>query len=440
MTKEKKNVFCPVPWNFMAIRSNGDLRVCCHANQSKSKGILKGRDDKSLNAGTANLLEARNSDLLLNMRKKMMKNEWPDECIRCQSEEQNNLRSRRDYERENWFIDNDVILEKTSIEGVIDTTDFPVHYIDLRFGNKCNLACRMCGPTDSSSWYKDYKELYNKDYFYDTHGKVQLHSKESGKLESHDYNWYESSKFWQQLEFLSKSIVHVYMAGGEPLLIDEHFDFLEKCIERGHAKNMILEYNTNLTFLNDKVVLLWSDFKEVRVGASVDGMRDVFEYQRYPAKWKTVLDNMNFLDKQRKTIFSWMALTVTNYNIFHIPDFIKWKILESGFERINSSKKRPFITHHMCHSPKHLNIRSLPSDLKEKVKQRFDDLKRWGEGIFDQEKYNALVKLCDGITGYMIAEDYNEHWDEFVKYTKKLDAIRGQDVSLVVPEYKSYMS
>jgi hypothetical protein len=439
MTKEKENVFCPVPWNFMAIRSNGDLRVCCHANQSESKGILKDSNGYSLNAGTTNLLEARNSEIMKSMRKQMMKNEWPKECIRCQSEENNKLRSRRDYERENWFIDNDVVLEKTTKEGEIDVNDFPVHYIDLRFGNKCNLACRMCGPTDSSSWYKDYVSLNNTNYFYDTHGKVQLENDKNGKLKTDDYNWYESDKFWQQLEYLSKSIVHVYMAGGEPLLIDEHFQFLEKCIELGYAKLMILEYNTNLTFLNDRIIGLWSKFKQVRVGASVDGMGDIFEYQRYPGKWPAVLENLRFLDKQPKTILSWIALTVTNYNIFHIPEFIKWKVLESDFERINSSKKRPFITHHMCHSPKHLNVRSMPIELKEKAKKSFDELKDWGKSALDKDKYETLVTLCDGITGYMLAESYEGHWSDFITYTKKLDKIRGQNISQVVPEFQQYM-
>jgi len=435
----KKNVFCPIPWNFSAIRSNGDFRVCCHANQSVGQGILVKENGANFNAATDSFESTRNAPRLKDMRKKMLDGLWPSECIRCKNEEESGLRSRRDYEKDLWFIDHEYAALNTSFDGEIKTKDFPLHYLDLRFGNKCNLKCRMCGPQDSSSWYQDYVKLHGQEYFKDTHGKVILNKSENNKYMTRDYDWHEEDFFWSYLENIADDVKKIYMAGGEPLLIDKHFDFLNRCIEKGYAKNIILEYNTNLTVLDERTVSLWSSFKTVNVGASIDGYGAVFEYQRYPAKWENVYNNMKYLDSLPKNINSWLALTVTNYNIFHLADFIKWKVKESGFKRVSSRKSKPFVTHHMCHGPKHLNIKSLHYDLKQKVIGQFLELRTWARNeSFEQEKLKILDDLLSGIEKFMMSEHYNNEWDTFIETTKKLDHLRGQSILEVVPDFKGY--
>lgn len=434
--KEEK-VFCPVPWNFTALRANGDLRVCCHANQSKSQGIIRDEFEVPMNGGNSLINDARNSTMLKNIRVNMLQEKWPEECIRCQREEGSGLRSRRDYEREHWDLTKNYAEKHTDLNGKIDIEKLPLEYIDLRFGNLCNLACRMCGPADSTSWYSDYVQLHERNHFKDTHGKVVLTKDKFGKFSCNDYAWYESPIFWNQLSDLAKKIVHIYMAGGEPLLIEQHYDFLNQCIDKGWASSIVLEYNTNLTILNKRITDLWSKFKEVRVGASVDGMEYVLEYQRHPAKWNIIFENLKKLDSTGDNIKSWLAVTITNYNIFHLPEFIKWKMLKSGFKKINSSKMKPIITHHMCHSPKHLNVRSLPIELKKLVLERFNDLSQWSEETLSSNEHHALCKIIDGISRYMMGETYDD-WDYFIEYTKKLDKIRNQDILKIVPEFKEY--
>ena len=96
------DTFCPIPWNFQAVRSNGDLRVCCQANITKNKGVLRKSDGSPYNAARDDLVEARNSDLMKIMRKNMLNGIWSEECGRCKSEEDAGLDSRRGYERERW--------------------------------------------------------------------------------------------------------------------------------------------------------------------------------------------------------------------------------------------------------------------------------------------------------------------------------------------------
>ena len=166
--------FCPVPWNFQAIRANGDIRVCCQANVTKNQGVIRKLDGTAFNAGKDSLSDARNTDMMKAIRLNMLNGEWSDECGRCKNEETSGLVSRRTYENEHWQMDVDYVKSKTKDDGSIDTGDFPVVYYDLRFGNFCNLKCRMCGPTDSSAWYDDWIKLTGTNKFKDTSGIMEI--------------------------------------------------------------------------------------------------------------------------------------------------------------------------------------------------------------------------------------------------------------------------
>jgi hypothetical protein len=261
------------------------------------------------------------------------------------------------------------------------------------------------------------------------------------KLCASEFDWPSYEPFWEQLEANAHNIKHVYFAGGEPMLIERHYDFLERCIENGSAKNMIVEYNTNMSTLPSRVLTLWESFKQVRVGASVDGMGAVLEYQRHPAKWNKILKNLHLLDNTPSNIMGWLAFTVTAYNVNHMIDFMKWKLTESNFKKINFTHKRPIITNHVAHHPKHLNIRVLPDDMKVQIVRRFEDFVQW---CYEQDfPENTLIKaqeITNSTIKYMQSESYYDtHWKEFISYTKNLDKIRNENLLDVEPMFQEYI-
>jgi hypothetical protein len=434
------NTFCPIPWNFQAIRANGDVRVCCQANVTKNQGVIRKEDGSAFNAGRDDLALARNAELMRIVRSNILNGEWSEECGRCKSEEDNGLVSRRSYENQQWPMDLDKIRRLTALDGSINPEEFPVHYYDLRFGNFCNLKCRMCGPTDSNAWYDDWIELTGTSEFKDTSGIIQITKTDKG-YHVPQFEWYNYEPFWAQLEKNMHNIEHVYFAGGEPMLIERHYDFLERCVEAGAAKNMIIEYNTNMSTLPTRVLNLWTKFKQVRIGASVDGMGAVLEYQRNPAKWDKTLYNLNKVDELPNNIISWLAFTVTSYNVLHMIDFMKWKLTESGFKRINSSNRRPIITYHVAHHPKHLNIRVLPKEFKQTVVDRYTEFLAWiDDGNFNEHIKRHAHEIVKGVINYMQSDSYYEkHWHEFVKYTNDLDRIRQENIKDIEPEFKKYI-
>jgi hypothetical protein len=433
-----KDVYCPIPWMFQAVRNNGDIRICCQANVTKNQGVVRKKDGTSYNAGKDNMVEARNADLMKIVRKNMLEGRWSQECGRCKQEEDAGLRSRREYEQE-WDFKLEDAIRITEKDGFINPDDVPLVYYDLRFGNLCNLKCRMCGPTDSHSWYEDWLQIEGGDGFQDTHGYVKLQKNSKGRLETKDYDWHSSESFWKHIESNIPNMEHVYMAGGEPLMIERHYDFLQKCVDMGRAEKMILEYNTNMTNLQPRVLKLWEKFKIVRIGASIDGIGKVLEYQRYPAKWKHVLKNLQVIDSLGSNVQAWLACTVTTLNVFHIPEFIKWKIQESGFKKINSGKKLPVLTIHVAHHPNHACIKSLPDEMKRLVREKYDNFKDWliNEGL-DPRIEQAAMKIINTIVVFMMSEDTSRKWNWFREFTRQLDLLRDQNIVDIVPEYEQY--
>ena len=434
------DTWCPIPWNFQAVRSNGDLRVCCQANITKNKGVLRKSDGSPYNAAADDLSEARNSDLMKIMRKNMFDGVWSDECGRCRAEEESGLVSRRNYEHDRWSLRKEDVIEHTATDGTIDTDKLPVTYYDLRFGNLCNLACRMCGPQDSTGWYDDWNKLYDVEWFNDTHGREQMF-KQNGKWVSNSYGWHDSDSFWKQIEANAGNVQHVYMAGGEPLLIERHYEFLERCIENGAAANMLIEYNTNMTTMPSRVINLWKNFKMIQLGASIDGYGKVLEYQRYPAEWSKVWRNIQKVDAEVDSINAWFAYTVTAYNVLHMPEFMKWKLSESGLTKFNNTNRRPIVTHHVAHNPPYLNIRVLPAAFKELVVERFNEFHNW---VISQGYSDQIIAQSDSIRksiiDYMMSADYHPtHWEEFKSYTAKMDKIRAENVTEIIPEIGAYL-
>lgn len=432
--------FCPIPWIFQAARANGDVRVCCQANVTKNKGIVRKENGEAYNAGKDNLSEARNAEMMKQMRVNMLNGVWSEECGRCKAEEESGLDSRRQYEKEKDLISYETALKITNTDGSIDTENVPVKYFDLRFGNFCNLKCRMCGPTDSNKWYEDWIKIKGNK-FKETSGEVEIKEDVSGKLYTDEYNWPEKDIFWDYLEKHAKNIEYIYFAGGEPMLIEKHYDFLQKCIDRNYSGNMIIEYNTNLTTLPTKAINLWKHFEEVRVGASIDGKEKIFEYQRHPANWNKVLKNLKKLDNTDANIYAWLATTITVYNIFDLVNFMKWKLLESGFRKINSTKRKPIITYHIAHYPKHLNIRVLPYNLKKEIVEELYNFYKLTLDVFEDENIHMQAKtIAESIESYIFSDDYYcDYWQEFISYTATLDKIRKENILNIVPKLKGYL-
>lgn len=412
------NTFCPLPWIHLATRPNGDVRVCCTANASgagaeddKSAGLIK-QDGKITNLIDNSLEEVWNSQGLRQIRLQMLNGEIPKTCTKCFEEEAQGITSKRQWETIQWQqrLDIDSIVAKTSIDGSLPVE---IPYFDLRLGNLCQLKCVMCSPHDSSSWIKDWKLQYPK---YQT---IEL-KQDQGWDRNYDYTWYQKSEFLDSMKSQSHNIKELYFAGGEPLLIPEHYKILRYMVESGNAKNCVLRYNSNGLELPDELFELWNHFKEVRFNFSIDAVGDKNHYIRYPSDWDLVTKNLRRLDDTPDHITVNIACAVQLLNILYLPELAQWKI-DQKFKKIhNHPMTNGDIGTHLVYFPSYLNVRVLPESLKKIAAERirsFTDNPRWL-----------------GFIDYMMSEDWSHKLPSTIEYLEACDSTRGLNFRQIFTE------
>lgn len=430
--------WCPLPWMGLNVRNNGDVRVCCNANVSVNQGLVSKSDGSYYNLGKDSIQDFRNADLMKEIRLSMLSGEYHDSCVRCKREAESGMESRADWERTIWHhrITEETARQLTASDGSIDTMQNPIKYMDLRFGNLCNLKCRMCGPTDSNMWYEDTVKLWGPSYK-DSGTTINLIKNSKGKHvpDVDIYSWYENPLFWKDLEAEIPVVERLYIVGGEPLMIDQHYEFLQKCIDAGRADKIIIEYNTNITNIPERAWAIWKHFERVQIGMSVDAVGPINDYIRNPSKWWKIEENMRKLDAAEGEFKIWWAATIQAYNLIHLPEMMMWKI-KQNFKRINVDvKHKSVISPHPLHNPRFLNIKIFPKESKQWIENYFNEWKlRAQTEILDDLNRKHFCKILDSYTKYMWAEDYSNEIEKFWHYTRTLDASRKENLKDVCPK------
>jgi len=453
--------FCILPWVHLSTRPDGSMRVCCTANASSvgptndkkhggQVGILKTDDGKPNNLNVSDFETAWNSDYMKNVRKQMLNGEMPPSCLKCYKEEAAGHNSKRMWETAYWSerVDVKTLIENTAEDGSVPPQ---LAYIDLRFGTKCQLACVMCSPHDSSGWVKDWKAMFPAVENASLKETMQWENK--GSYNGSSYNWHKQNPvFWEQFYEQMPNMQQIYFAGGESLIIEEHYEILEEAIRQGIAKDLELRYNSNGVEWREDLFDLWKEFKLVRFHYSVDSIKQMNNYIRYPSKWDRTREVFHILDKETSNnVEVTVACAVQALNIYYIPDFIRWK-LEEGFEKINMW---PFgaggINYHFVYHPPHLNVKVLPKWFKEECRRKYEEFYPWWEanwekgipswykGKVDYEKWRSAsygIDRLEGMLKFMESEDWSVRLPEMKEFLELCDKQRDITFAETFPEMK----
>ena len=457
----ESKTFCILPWVHLSTRPDGSMRVCCTANASSvgptndkehggQVGILKDDEGKPSNLNVADFQTAWNSSYMRNVRKQMLTGEQPPSCIKCYKEEAAGHRSKRQWETEYWSkrVNVEKLVENTEDNGSVPPQ---LAYIDLRFGTKCQLACVMCSPHDSSGWIKDWQAINPKVENAALKQTMQWSNK--GSTNGSSYNWHKQNPvFWEQFYEQIPNMQQLYFAGGEALIIDEHYDILRQCIKSGHAKNLELRYNSNGIEWKQDLFSLWKQFKLVRYHYSIDDIGERNEYIRYPSNWRRMTEVFKILDTETPpNVEVTIACAVQALNVYYIPDFLRWK-LEQNFKKIN---KWPLaaggINFHFVYHPPHLNVKVLPAQFKQQVREKFEEFYKWWEanwelGLTEEQKGKVTfeqwrsseygIKRLEGIVQFMESEDWSNRLPETKEYLELIDKQRNLKFEEVFYEMK----
>ena len=326
-----KNNFCIAPFVHLNVGPRDEITPCCvYENQSIDEF---GEIHIAIPGKVSNtLLGTWNSPTWNHLRESFLNNERPDACFMCwdyedsrQTEETDDGSTDRSY-RMHANVSNKEYLNLT------EKLETPA-WLQLKLGAKCNLTCRICSANSSNKWLAEeaISDLAVKqDLPYERVSRADQ-KKWSAKKQK-ESAWLYTDKFWNELKSISKGIRRLDFTGGEPLLIVEHYQYLEWCVEQGYAKNIYLDYCTNGTVdLTDNMKELWSHFKFINMTISMDAYGKLAEYIRTGIVWehseKNILEYNEYFRKIAKnSIGVNLSPTISSYNVYYIDELTNWCI------------------------------------------------------------------------------------------------------------------
>lgn len=396
---------CVLPWIHLAATAHGETRLCCISGQSY---LMKGEKVRPshFRLGETKISDILHSDEMQSIRHQMSAGETPTECEVCERNENLSANSKRLIENKLWG------------EGAF--VEPKLRYLDLRFGNACNLACVTCSTRDSSGWEARAVELVEKienpllqNYMSHVH---QLSKPKK------DTSWYrKGSAFWNDLISHLSDLESVYFAGGEPLIQKEHQEFLDEAIRSGSAAQMKLRYSTNATIISDELIEKWRKFRKVSIAVSMDSFAEKNDYIRYGSSWKSLVSNVRKLESQAQFEVT-CTKTVHNFNLFYLPEFVE-KLSEL---QIFQNQR---IDLNLLYTPRFLSVQALPIRLKERVAAK---LLAWNG-------YGPFSGQIDKVLAFMNAADTSDCFHEFFQFTEALDQTRGSVFKTTFPEWNEIL-
>ncbi len=404
--------FCVLPWIHLNVQPNGDIYPCCMAPYGKPIGNTK--DDT--------LEEIWNGEDMKSIRKDMFKGDRPSLCERCFLIEDSGLLSPR--KTHNYFFNSSVneLISQTNPEtGHNDK--FVLKYWDFRWSNLCNFKCRMCGVFSSSKWFEDDAALFGTNLEIEGNGVVNFNSDSKEDIMSY-------------VDKHINDVEEIYFAGGEPLIMDEHYIILEKLIAAGRT-NVRIRYNTNFSHIKFKkwdLHGLWSHFLNDPNGriflfASLDAVGKLAEVVRNGTKWNAVYENIKSCIDRKMEVH--ISPTISILNIFYINELIDMAI-EIGVDP-NTVSLNNLLT-----SPVWYDIRILPENLKIELIKKLND---YSLSIRNPQVRSIVKNAIDAWMKHMNSpfdadiEDARRH---LVRSTYILDERRDEKFLEVNPQYKEW--
>jgi len=393
------NKVCLAPWLHMHSWPNGNVYPCC----------LTGMEDNIGNLHDKSLKEIWNDEPMRKLRRDFLDGKEPPSCVRCFEQERNGQGSLRNHINRNFEHRKDLIAT-TNIDGSLD--NMHLAYWDFRFSNICNFKCRSCGPQLSSGWYDDTKKIY-------------------GGLPNDIPDPKKTINLWEQLEPYFETVEEIYFAGGEPLLMEEHYLILQRLDEMGRH-DVRLRYNTNFSTMRYKKLdafETWSRFKDIEIGASLDGMGPEGEFIRKGMDWQQTLANRERLRNEVPQALFFINCTTGVQNAYHIVDFYKWAV-ETKF--INSPDD---FRVNLIQFPLDQRVQVLPEHHKKELSKLYQDVIKFAidkGAVRVQDQFNPLIN-------FMLEQDLSEQLPFLKQKMETLDRIRNESFTSTFPKLADIM-
>lgn len=311
--------FCLAKFRQMTLHLGTGTVHSCHHPHAHKIPLNENVNDPNILFNTQKLKDAR---------KEMLSGGRPGECDFCWRVEDNDTKNihiisdRHLKSSEPWALQyHDEISEYTG-----DETIFP-SYLEVDFGNACNLRCTYCGPEYSSKWVEHLKQtgpiklLENTKHVQWAQGWQDLDNLVFKNRECNPY----IDLFWEWFPEAYKHLKHYRITGGEPLMSKETFRSIDWFINNPN-RELDFSINSNLSvpdklwdkFIDKIIQLRDSDsVNRITIYTSVEGWGERAEYGRVGLDFE--LFKKRF--EQVAALGDIRIVIMSTYNIFSITSF-----------------------------------------------------------------------------------------------------------------------
>jgi sulfatase maturation enzyme AslB (radical SAM superfamily) len=353
--------FCPMPWTGLMYNFDGSVKNCI-----RSANTLGNIKDTPIEQMVLSLPNIARQALIVDGEK-------PTNCKPCHDLE---------VGKKSFDIISDRVFYIRELKHVpLDTyrtNNFDLRTVDVRWTNLCNFACVYCGPEFSSKWANEL----------DITPLVPANT--------------QKENFKQYIFDHANQLDHVYLAGGEPLLMKENLELLERI-----RPETQLRINTNLSKVDTQVFDRICQFKNVHWIVSVETIEDEFEYVRYGGRWTDFLDNLNTIrNLGHKISFNMLHFMLNYQSVFGCVDLLT----SMGFHN-NSFIIGPLL------NPDYLNIRHLPDNVLNSVKATLEQRIATNPGFLLEDSYRNMLNY--------IQQPINKNFNESMRQLAQLDQRRN---------------
>ena len=303
---EKPDTFCLAPWVSIHTWPDGKVFPCCLWNSRDPVG----------NVNAQSLEEIWNNEKMKKIRRSFLKGEKLKSCDRCfhledTVDQSYRQRINKDHKDKMHYVN------ETNQDGSLNIMN--LHLWDVRISNFCNFKCRSCGLGLSSSWYSDSKAL-------------------GEKVDKALININDKASFMDMLEPHYNCVDEIYFAGGEPLIMPEHYQILDRLLELGRT-DVNIRYSTNfskLTYKGKHIFDYWKHFPNLELYISIDGVGKIGEYVRKGFDDKLFYDNIMAFKKSGLKVRDYgYAITYGTLNYLHLFDMML-DFIDRGYLDTNS--------------------------------------------------------------------------------------------------------
>lgn len=372
------DTYCPLPFQHLQVKPNQQIKPCCRFDLKKHDNLSQHR------FGKQSLNDTVNSDFWKQMREDMLAGKQVGGCHKCYSEEKDNVSSMRQGEN--------------AKRGY--TEEVKIKYLELTFGNFCNLKCRTCFADLSSTWFEE--EQLIKDKYDGRSGQKDkvIHVSSDYKVEDFEF------------------IDHIKFTGGEPMLHPNFEVLLDFLIDNGFHKNIWLDVFTNCSwFPKQRVMNKIEMFRDVRINLSIDGINEVNDYIRSPSKWSVVDECADkWLDTNFKVL--WHPC-ISVYNIHQAIDMLEW------WENKTKNREETYYTYNTVFFPSYQQPSLSP--IKEELIEKFTEYLKLSDDLVFKVTFEKLISSLKRKVTDKDIEDYRD-------YTVDLDKLRNQNIAQTIPE------